>query len=458
MLVAVLMATAGCRGSAPEPTAIHILPSATPKALPTQTARPTHTATPLPTATATRTPTPTATPPTPTPIPPTATPLPATHTVCASGCDFDTIQAAVDATGRTGDAIIEVTDGIHAEAGITVREGMTVTIRGLGTAATVVQAHETLETSPERVFLIKEGALVTLARMTIRHGRPEEDSCGGGILSEGTLSLEHVMVRDNRANGGGGVCSRGGKASLSVINSTIDENTAGATVGGSLACGNGGGIRTGSGKLSLINTTVTGNTTATGRGRGGGIHIGCGGTAAFTNTTISGNRASPQADNAVSRRQQGHGGGVNLHGTLRLVHCTISGNHASGPGGGLFVRGHLDLVNTIVADNSGQGGDCVLSGPDAYGISGSLERTSYSLVSDGTCDPAISGDPMLGPLAENGGNTLTQALLQDSPAIDAVPAVSCTLPADQRGALRPVVRTSAETPCDIGAYEVQAGP
>jgi WD40 repeat protein len=260
------------------------------------------------------------------------------------------------------------------------------------------------------------------------------------------------------ANGGGGVCSRGREAALTVINSTIRDNIAGETVANSLACGNGGGIRTGSGTLALVNSTVAGNSTATGRGRGGGIHIGCGGTAVFTNTTISGNTARPQSDNAVSRNRQGHGGGINLHGTLRLVNCTISDNHGIGPGGGVYVRGHLDFVNTIIANNAGKGGNCLISGPDEYGVSGSLGTNSHNLVSDGTCDPAYAEDPLLGPLADNGGDTLTHALLPGSPAIDAVPAISCTVPTDQRGALRPAVQTSHETSCDIGAFELQAEP
>jgi hypothetical protein len=58
-------------------------------------------------------------------------------------------------------------------------------------------------------------------------------------------------------------------------------------------------------------------------------------------------------------------------------------------------------------------------------------------------------------LADNGGDTKTHALLPGSPAIDAIPVVSCTLPTDQRGALRPVVQISLDTPCDIGAFELQ---
>jgi hypothetical protein len=379
--------------------------------------------------------------------------LPATDTVCALGCDYTTIQAAIDDSRDDIGTVIEIRDAEHTEAGVVISTD--VTIRGLGVGKTVVQAHEMMDKAQDRVFRVEAGTIVVLENITIQHGKPNEDDCGGGILNEGNLTLRHLAVTNNKANGGGGVCSRGGQAALAVVNSTIRANTAGATVAGSLACGNGGGIRTGSGTLKLINSTIAGNSTATGRGRGGGVHIGCGGTAVFTNTTISGNTASPQSDNAVSRRQQGHGGGVNVHGTLRLVNCTVSDNRASGPGGGLYVRGSLDLVNTIVASNGGRGGDCFVSGPDAYGVSGSLGTNTSSLVADGTCDPAYLGDPLLGPLADNGGRTLTHALLAGSPAIDATPAVSCTLPTDQRGATRPVIQTSSETPCDIGAYEMQ---
>lgn len=85
---------------------------------------------------------PTATPilPTATPMPPTPTPLPATDTVCAAGCDSTTIQAAIDNAGTTNGAIIEITDPIHTEAGIVVNKD--VTIRGLGSDDTIVQAHD----------------------------------------------------------------------------------------------------------------------------------------------------------------------------------------------------------------------------------------------------------------------------------------------------------------------------
>ena len=86
---------------------------------------------------------------------------------------------------------------------------------------------------------------------------------------------------------------------------------------------------------------------------------------------------------------------------------------------------------------------------------GSFGINRNNLIEDGSCNADFSGDPKLGPLVNNGGDTRTHALLPGSPAIDAISVVSCTLPTDQRGAPRPIVQTSADTPCDIGAFEVQ---
>ena len=73
----------------------------------------------------------------------------------------------------------------------------------------------------------------------------------------------------------------------------------------------------------------------------------------------------------------------------------------------------------------------------------------------GNCSPALTGDPLLGPLADNGGPTPTFALLLGSPAINAVDAATCADPAtvnnlDQRGVTRP-----QGIACDIGAFELE---
>jgi hypothetical protein len=74
------------------------------------------------------------------------------------------------------------------------------------------------------------------------------------------------------------------------------------------------------------------------------------------------------------------------------------------------------MVNTLIASNTPAGGDTF-------------------------------ADPKLGPLADNGGPTVTMALLPGSPAIDAG-NTSLAPATDQRGFSRPAGRAA-----DIGAFE-----
>ena len=66
--------------------------------------------------------------------------------------------------------------------------------------------------------------------------------------------------------------------------------------------------------------------------------------------------------------------------------------------------------------------------------------------SDGTCGFTLTADPLLGPLQDNGGPTLTHALSSSSPAIDSGDNTYCPS-TDQRGVER------SDGACDIGAYE-----
>jgi hypothetical protein len=426
ILIALLISA--CGNASPTPQAATSTPQATITLEPT--IPPTLTDTPLPSAT----PAPTTTP------LPVFTPSPADHTVCASGCDFTTIQSAIDSANVASGAIIEITDPIHTEAGIIVNKD--VTIRGLGADVTIVQAYETLEESPERVFFIPEGVTVTIEGLTIRHGRPgNENEHGGGVENYGNLTLKNCIITNNSARGGGGVSSRTG--SLTVISCTVSENVARGDGPRGEECGGGGGLKCSSGTMTVINSTVTGNQAGIkAEGLGGGIRTGCGCTAEILNSTISGNSAVR------------YGGGIAAGGTVQITNCTITNNAVRSKGGALWIRNQTNLENTIIAGNSG-GGDCVFGGEGGLQGTGELVINKNNWIGDGSCNPDFSGDPMLGPLADNGGTTLTHALLPGSPAIDAIPAASCTLSTDQRGEPRPVALTSTDTTCDIGAFELQ---
>jgi formylglycine-generating enzyme required for sulfatase activity len=383
--------------------------------------------------------------------------------VCAAGCEFTTIQAALDDPETDRGSIIEVRDPVRTEAGIVVRKD--VTIRGQGAIETIVQAHKSLDESHDRVFFVEEGTTATIRDMTVRHGNAPMDEnwrYGGGIANRGNLTLENCTITQNVGNNGGGIWSKG---ALRMFNCTVSRNLADRVatqddipVAGvsAQACGSGGGIKLVKGAtLTLVNSTVSENEAMS---HGGGVFVACETWARLSNCTVSGNRATTW------------GGGICVKDEAHLTHCTVVGNSAKAKcasnqmaqrcpkdegGGGVYVRGTLHFTNTIIANNGRE--DCARAPAGTYGVleSGKIGTNSNNLVRDGSCGAAFSGDPLLERVEGPGGEPLTYALLPGSPAIDAISAISCALPIDQRGQPRPIALTSAETPCDIGAIEAQ---
>src|SRR5260221_8247563 len=98
----------------------------------------------------------------------------------------------------------------------------------------------------------------------------------------------------------------------------------------------------------------------------------------------------------------------------------------------------LEIGDTIL--NTG------VSGVNITNALGTVTSLGYNLSSDNgggfltNATDQINTDPLLGPLQNNGGPTLTHALLTNSPAIDkgkrdAIPALASNI--DQRGSPRP---------------------
>jgi hypothetical protein len=261
---------------------------------------------------------------------------------------------------------------------------------------------------------------------------------GGGIYSEGPLTLRESVVAGNVARAsdgssetwafGGGVVAQ---EALTVEASTISGNVSEATGGGTMAVAQGGGLVAGVG-VTIERSTISGNTVkAAGaasqvRSQGGGIQMHAG---ALTGSTISGNSAI-SADEARS---------ANLH--------------AGGLGSdSILARG------TIVANPLGDADSCDVGGLDTI-VSG-----GFNLDEDGSCEFGEGSDLAgviagLGPLAENGGPTPTHALLDGSIAIDRGNSFGAAT--DQRGLPRPVDFAAISNKeggdgSDIGAFEVQA--
>jgi hypothetical protein len=135
-----------------------------------------------------------------------------------------------------------------------------------------------------------------------------------------------------------------------------------------------------------------------------------------------------------------------------IFNCTITGNQAEYGGG---IGGNTTLGNTILAGNTAT---IPANGPDG---SGTFFSVGYTLIQNTNglsfSGPTLVGiDPLLAPLANNGGPTRTCALRAGSPAIDQ--GKNCGPATDQRGGPRPfdfpsITNASGGDGSDIGAFE-----
>ena len=273
----------------------------------------------------------------------------------------------------------------------------------------------------------------------------------------------------------------------------------GCTISNNSVEGIGGGVLNENGTMTITRCTIS-NNTADQSGysfsevsQGGGILNDSGGSLIITNSTISGNTSYATSLDVFGQRGFAYGGGVQNSGSMTITNCTISGNSAVGPtsldtgyGGGISNGGNLQITSSTIAQNLAAGGNGAFGGgiygvgpttttrtdssiiarnnapvgPDFTGAGG-LQSTGYNIIgnnadavinsqpTDQIGTPAAPIDPLLHPLADNGGPTLTDALQSGSPAINrGDPAAP---PQDQRGYGRLGVP-------DVGAFEFDGVP
>ena len=256
----------------------------------------------------------------------------------------------------------------------------------------------------------------------------------GGLSFENTsvVNLRRVTISGNSTtNPGGGMSFRNIGEAVNIVDSTISNNTVTGNPGSSNA--DGGGIYIGGESNSptrIINTTISGNAAGA---RGGGIYNFSHGLQLINSTVVN---------NSVSGTSTSNGGGGVYDGEL-------------GRSGTFGFR--FELQNSIIADNTAATGPDIYSGFDStgYNIIGDTADVNNSTANTGD---QFDVDPQVGPLADNGGPTLTHALLPGSPAIDK--GKSTDELTDQRGLPRPydapgIPKATGGDSSDIGAFEDQ---
>ena len=360
--------------------------------------------------------------PTPTPAP---MPCPGGYAVC-NGNDNGAgslRQAIFNASpGDTITFVPSVTTVTLTSGELVIDKNLTIT----GPGADRLTVQRSPPNGPQfRIFRISSSPVtVSISGITISHGFLQYGPGGGGIFSAGVLTLTDCTISDNNTGdlfssilGGAGVMNDHG--TMTITGCTIANNSA-SQYDLNATC-EGGGILNDSGSLIITNSTISGNSCS-----------------AF----------SPEPLFAGV----GSGGGISNRGDLQITSSTIADNSASGNqayGGGIYGFGSTTTDSSIIALNS------AAVGPDFTGA-GELQSTGYNIIGNSAggvinSQPTdqIGINPLLGPLVDNNGPTLTHALQPGSPAMNrGDPAAP---PQDQRGYGRLGVP-------DVGAFEFNGIP
>ena len=284
-----------------------------------------------------------------------------------------------------------------------------------------------------------------------------EATFGGGIFAEtSSLSLVDTLFSYNQAQSGGGIffqgpSGNGGAARAQSPASTIEK----CTFSRNMAIEAGGAMVNWEYSPKITDSSFLSNRASTDGG------------ALFNHKSTPSIQKSTFAENSANR-----GGAVaNWDSSPIVVNCTFSENRAAEYGGALLNDASSPIVvnTTFRANRASMGGAMfnvagspVIANSILWGngtevrMEGGTTTITYSVVEGGfSGEGNIDRDPRLAGLANNGGDTHTCALDEESPAIDAGLTVGTRVagviqvPAlDQRGISRP--RGSG---VDMGAFE-----
>ncbi|MEM7737125.1 MAG: MBG domain-containing protein, partial [Deinococcota bacterium] len=241
----------------------------------------------------------------------------------------------------------------------------------------------------------------------------------------GTFEINNLVVTRGDpgfSNNGGGIYSEG---TVTVTNSTISDNTS----------GEGGGGIFGEGNVTVTNSIISENETIF---DGGGIYSE--GIVTVTNSIISDNTAGTD------------GGGIYSEGIVTVTDSTISGNRGLSSGGGIYSRsGALTLSGCVTVENN------LASRGEQWSVGGTVNGGTLATTQDvdylgPNCPQSITFDPLanrtlgdadfnISATADSGlAVTFTSATTgvctvsgTNGETITIVAAGTCTINADQAG-------------------------
>ncbi|MGH9948820.1 MAG: choice-of-anchor Q domain-containing protein [Pyrinomonadaceae bacterium] len=388
---------------------------------------------------------------------------------CSSNVDCSLREAVNAANTLAGNDTIDFDAAVGTVQLAATLPSITTTININGGAGVTVSGDAANFTF--RAFLVPSGGNLSLNNLTVNNakdilggglhnqtggmvsmtncnfsGNSTTVTAGGGIFNDGMMTLTNtVVIANTAANQGGGI--------FNGINGVLTLNESTVSFNGDNGIG-GGGIGN-AGTLTVNRSTIYGNLT---QGNGGGIFNNSA-TLNLTNSTVSFNSAFAN-----------NGGGVFNFGTSNIVNSTITDQNTAVQGGGIFNFGGsgVNLRNTIVAGNSS---------PNSPDVSGVFVTPMFNLIgkSDGSFSftngmngnivgtIAMPVDPLLLPIANNGGATQTYALMSGaspaantgSNALAVDPTTLLPLATDQRGTGFPRIIGGR---VDIGAFESPFAP
>ncbi|HEX9961796.1 MAG TPA: choice-of-anchor Q domain-containing protein, partial [Pyrinomonadaceae bacterium] len=275
------------------------------------------------------------------------------------------------------------------------------------------------------------------------------------------ISIKNSLIAANSAPyGGAGLTAQ--TSQVDIINTRFNLNS---------STGNGGAVFLKDGNLEMTNSSIYKSSAK----RGGAMYL-----AQFSDADYT-IRNSAIHDNSAE-----DSGGIYNAGKLNLINSTLSGNHATaGDGGGLTNSNQVLMRNATVTLNTATGdaggiesvsgdvnfGNTIIAGntsgtPFFPNLKGStFTSAGYNVIGAPKISTVIWGDqtgnqidvvdPMLNPLANNGGTTLSHLPKPGSPVVDAGSILLATdefgssLAFDQRG-LNRVFGSSV----DVGAVEL----